>query len=361
MVVKKLVMKKSHELTLGAVSGCAEAMDMFATVVLQVNKHYNLLSFINGEKREWKTITEEEINQIPREYKISKQEMAKLWGKQGNFLPDINTLDKRRKTTAKVLEVAARELMKPIRIKNPELYRLEDCPLSKDNDEEDWQIVNIIEKAAYTSNGLTITLTNSGIELITNESKGFAKIDLYLFFKLKGKCAKRLLEILTKTKSNIPYAISDLEKMLDSSMDSYKRPSSFLQSTIERPLKELIDVSEKHRKELGGAWIATTTKKGFTVKRSKSNRTSVKDIIYFDVKFVKDVIEIESKPPMTELESKALDAVTKLSEIVAKWRNGNRISNAEYFSIATSLPMLDEQNLLSTDAFAKLSKEFPPL
>lgn len=351
VVIKKRNMRKSHELTLGSINYSPEAMDMFASVVWEVNRNYNSIGFVGGEKRDWNEVSEAEIDSIPKTYNLSREQLSEIWSKSASFVPDPETKDKRRKITALNLKHSAEQLMQPIGIRNTEKYKLElvDGKEAEASEKTGWVLVNIIEKASYTSNGLDITLTKSGIELITNESKGFAQIDLYLFFKLKGRYAKRLLEILTKTKSNIPYTIGEIEKMLGSDFSSYSRPSAFLQTVLERPLKELIETSKAYQSEIGGAWVCGKNGKGFTIKRARSNRTSVNDIIHFQMKFLKDV----NKPSKSKDKTEGLQAAVELSDVAAKWFDGIAPTASQAMEIKQS-------GLMEEDIFNELASKFPP-
>ena len=347
-------MIKPHNLVAAKLGASPEAQDILTTICLMFKKAEN-----KERNKSGKPCKDDEIDlsQLPREYTISRQALSEIWGKELRQIPYkprevFNPKTNKAELKPSVLQEACESLLTGI-------IRI---PISGSN-HGDFTSKVLFTEGRFDKNGLTMVLNEDGKKLLFDVTKGFASLDLNVYFKLKSKFSKRLFELLTRYKSIDPkFTIKKIEDHFDVNRSDYAHFSHFSRATLLTPIKEIVEVSKNINGSVVWDFSNADFPNGLEVKRTMKNRTLDNDDVIIHIKPQK--VEKEAKVDLQatiESEIEIPEELIELSKIVKAWRSGNRPTHQEYHSIATKLVTLADQNLLSFDAFAKLSKEFPPL
>ena len=348
----------SYTLAASGLVFSAKAYDLFALVCQKTKK---LMT-----KYDFEHISQGNVDKvkIKNQIHITREEIAEEWGTEIKRLPwaPIKIKNKDGSVTEKpsLLEEAAKELGRQIPYKS--------------KDKKTWGYVNIIQAAYFDQTGLTIRLTDDAIVAIYNRTKGFGLVDLKLFFKLKSKYSKKLFDLLSVNK-HAPYdldlSISEYKIIMGYDEPIRKKDdvkykndfSNFSRRMIIKPVEEIVEASKVINK--GKVWVIDKSKgsgKGYSIIRQVSNRTSSRDRIIFHLNYIdnENCSPKESAKKFAKIKIDVPNELLKLSKVVAAWRKGRPPSNEQYIDIAKNLAVLNEDGLLTTDDFGKLSKAVPP-
>ena len=350
----------SYTLATSGLVFSAKAYDLFALVCQKTKKLMTRVDFDHISKGNVDKI------KINNQIHITREEIANEWGVEVKRLPWVTRKIKHKdgSVTEKpsLLEEAAKELGSLIPY--------------KDNNNNTWGYINIIQTAYFDNTGLTIQLTDAAIVAIYNRTKGFGLVDLKLFFKLKSKYSKKLFDLLSVNK----YASYDLNLSIGEykTIMGYVEPlrkkgdakptnefSNFIKQRVTKPITEIVAVSKALNKNK--VWVideSKDNKKGYSIIRQVSNRTTARDRIIFHLNYVdnpnsspKDVAE---KVKIEKEQLAPTEDLLTLSEIVAAWRKGIAPTQTQAMDILMEIGELEERGLLTMDDVKKLRKSVPP-
>ena len=344
---------KPYGLVMGQMGGSAEAQDILTTVCLMFKMAEDRQRFASGQRCKDEQI---DLSKLPNEYTISRQALAEIWGKELRQLPF-----KPRKITDKksgkvgqypsLLQTACESLMQE------GLIRL---PIEGDSTGESFQSEVFFTGGKFDKNGLTMTINEKAKNILFDVTKGFALLDLNIYFRLKSKYSKRLFEMLTKFKNTDPhFTIGKIENYLNVNRTEYKHCAHFVRAVMGTPIKEIITVSKQYGGNRSWGLIDEVNfPTGIEIQRSMKNRTFDNDKVIFHIgQYERE----ESYKPITKKEVKKLELAVDLSEVVAAWRKGIAPTQTQAMDILIEIGELTERDLLTMADFKKLRKAIPPI
>ena len=328
---------KSGVLVTASSNYSALALNIFATLCVKVKEKLDSLRYVSDNLDESNNLIDKrllpdwvDLGDIPTTYNISKKELQELWGVSASSLRDssrkrIDAVTKEIIVTPNPIKEACLEILRH------SVIELDTYTKASSTEPDTWEAFMAFESVKYGSDGLTFEIKSKALNIIYDESRGFASSDLKTFFKLKGKFSKRWLEILSQYKKiNNPirrtFTIGQIEKMLktprklvkDSEgkrIEGYAETGGFLLATVEKPLAELQRISKKY----GGDKIWRTEYSNeplYTMVRQSKNRTYDSDKVIINLVYLDRIQE-----SLNQLESHLDKPICLSNDNPSKWRN----------------------------------------
>lgn len=169
----------------------------------------------------------------------------------------------------------------------------------KDPEKKTFEKLVVISKADFADGVLFIRMDKDAAKYLLEYSMGFAEIDLNLLLSLRGGYEKRILEMLSRFKSNKDFSISlgEFCKCVGSHYSEYSKFSNFNQTVLVKPIKRIISSSNSSWKVKDGF------KDGFVIdKKGRKHRDS--DKITFKIEYIDSNEPIKKKTRKNSIEEK---------------------------------------------------------
>lgn len=114
----------------------------------------------------------------------------------------------------------------------------------RNDDIEYFERLSFCSYAEFRNGVLTLDVGDEAIKHMLDYSKGFAEVDLKLLLSLRGAYEKRILELVSRFKTNgYTTTLEEFCKMLGTDYKKFNKFNDFRKTVIERPIKNIIKKS----------------------------------------------------------------------------------------------------------------------
>ena len=306
--MERKVIKKPNRLITAKLNLTSREQDLLALLMFSVKSAYDNEYFNLAEKSKDKV----DIEKIPLIYKFSIDEMAALFNCTREYLL------KKNKNKFLLNEVSY------------DLFKQEISILNNDN--STFRHHRLVTDAVFCGKYLTLVISPfMRDEMVDFNSYGFGKCDLKIFFKLNSSYGKRIFELVSRYENNLDYEVSVgmLCGMLGISLESYSRPTSFLQTVLRKPIDAIINASDgewEKTSEYGytviknGRKLTDKTKIIFNIKKSVSKDTLLKVKTEYNLVLKGELLDMDRLTQLiNDIDTLKNEALPKNLEFMKMW------------------------------------------
>ncbi|HGJ5857812.1 replication initiation protein [Arsenophonus nasoniae] len=287
-----MLIKKSHQLVMARMNLSAREQDVLTLLVKALKKSFDDEKFGDGNVQYEFTFY---VDELIEHFSLSRQGL-------------YHALDEGTKVMGRIIEM-------------------------KDPVKKTFEKVVIISKANFAEGVLFVRMDKDAAKYLLEYSMGFAEIDLNLLLSLKGGYEKRILEMISRFKSQKEFSISlgEFCRCVGSHYSEYSKFSNFKQTVLIKPIRRIVSSS-------GSTWkIKKDFKDGFIIEK-KGRKYRDSDKIIFKIQYNnveqktnKTAIEVDTKKHevLDYLLSKIMDKTANQSEAIAFISMSNEL-NVKY-------------------------------